>query len=204
MYSAIADSRCANCNAGYRKGTQPRSVELDSHLACAGNSADADRSNRSLDDPIGKPMLTALKNIFAELSGGDAAASAISEQHELRLAVAGLLHEMMRVDSVQSPEESRTAVTGLAGMFGMPELEARALLDEAGSKRLTSYFDPASTIKRVLSLEQRTVLVENLWRVAFADGSLDIYEDQFVRKIADLIYVPNTESMLARQRAKNP
>jgi uncharacterized tellurite resistance protein B-like protein len=89
-------------------------------------------------------------------------------------------------------------------MFGMPELEARALLDEAGSKRLTSYFDPASTIKRVLSLEQRTVLVENLWRVAFADGSLDIYEDQFVRKIADLIYVPNTESMLARQRAKMP
>src|SRR3954468_24485891 len=147
-------------------------------------------------------MLTALKNIVAEIAGGDAAASAISEEHQLRMSVAALLHEMMRVDAEETAEEARTALDGLIGMFGMPEPEAKALLDEAATKRLTSYFDPASTIKRVLSLGQRTVLVENLWRVAFADGELDLYEDQFVRKIADLLYVPNTESMLARQRAK--
>ena len=147
-------------------------------------------------------MLTALKNIFAEISGGDAAASAISEQHQLRMAVAALLHEMMRVDAQQKPEEAHTAQAGLVGMFGLPEPEAKALLDEAGKKRLTSYFDPTSAIKHALSLDQRTVLVENLWRVAFADGELDLYEDQFVRKIADLLYVSNTECMLARQRAK--
>jgi uncharacterized tellurite resistance protein B-like protein len=148
-------------------------------------------------------MLTALKNIFAELSG-DTAAPAVSEQSQLRMAVAGLLHEMIRVDSKQAPEETRAAITGLVGMFGLPDIEARALLDEAGLQRLTSYFDPASTIKRLLSIEQRIVLVENLWRVAFADGELDVYEDQLVRKIADLLYVSNTECMLARQRAKMP
>jgi len=148
-------------------------------------------------------MLIALKNLFAELSGGDAAISAISEQYELRTAVAGLLHEMMRVDSKQTEQEAQTAIAGMVGMFGLPDLEAKALLDEAGSQRLTSYFDPASTIKRMLSLEQRCILVENLWRVAFADNELDVYEDQFVRKIAHLIYVPNTECMLARGRAKN-
>jgi uncharacterized tellurite resistance protein B-like protein len=89
-------------------------------------------------------------------------------------------------------------------MLGLSTVDAQALLAQAGSQRLTSYFDPASTIKRLLSLEQRGVLVENLWRVAFADGELDVYEDQFVRKIADLLYVPNTECMLARQRAKMP
>ena len=148
-------------------------------------------------------MLLALKNLFAELSGGDAAISAISEQQKLRTAVAGLLHEMMRVDSEQTMPEAQTAIAGLAGMFGLPDLEAKALLDEAGAQRLTSYFDPASTIKRLLSLEQRCVLVENLWRVAFADNKLDVYEDQFVRKIADLIHVPNTECMLARGRARD-
>ena len=148
-------------------------------------------------------MLIALKNLFAELAGGDAAISAISEQHKLRTAVAGLLHEMMRVDSKQTAQEAQTAIAGLVGMFGLPDLEAKALLDEAAAQRLTSYFDPASTIKRLLSLEQRCILVENLWRVAFADNELDVYEDQFVRKIADLIYVPNTECMLARGRARN-
>jgi len=148
-------------------------------------------------------MLTALKNLFAELSGGNVAVSALSEQHKLRLAVAALLHEMMRVDLKHTAQETQTAVDGLVGMFGLPDLEAKALLEEAGSQRLTSYFDPAATIKRQLSLEQRCILVENLWRVAFADTELDVYEDQFVRKIADLIYVPNTECMLARQRARD-
>ncbi|MBC8007844.1 MAG: TerB family tellurite resistance protein [Prolixibacteraceae bacterium] len=148
-------------------------------------------------------MFIALKNLIAEISGGEAAASAISEQQQLRMAVAVLLHEMMRVDSKRGVEETQTAIAGLVGMFGLPDLEAKALLDEAASQRLTSYFNPASTIKRLLSLEQRSILVENLWRVAFSDAELDVYEDQFVRKIADLLYVPNTECMLARQRAKN-
>jgi uncharacterized tellurite resistance protein B-like protein len=147
-------------------------------------------------------MLIALKNLFAELSGADAAKSAISEQRQLRMAVAGLLHEMMRVDSKQAPGETQAAIAGLVGMFEVPGPEAKALLDEAGSQRLTSYYDPASTIKRLLSVEQRSLLVENLWRVAFADAELDVYEDQFVRKIADLLYVSNTECMLARQRAR--
>jgi uncharacterized tellurite resistance protein B-like protein len=147
-------------------------------------------------------MLVALKILFAELSGENAVEPAIAEQQRLRLAVAGLLHEMMRVDSRQTPEEARTAIEALTTMFGLSTVDAQALLAQSGSQRLTSYFDPASTIKRLLSIEQRVALVENLWRVAFADGELDVYEDQFVRKIADLIYVPNTECMLARQRAK--
>jgi uncharacterized tellurite resistance protein B-like protein len=149
-------------------------------------------------------MLAALKNLFVELSGANAAESASSKQRQLRIAVAALLHEMMRVDSRQEPAETQAAIAALARMFGLPPAEASALLDTAGSQRLTSYFQPASTIKRLLTLEQRCTLIEDLWRVAFADAELDVYEDQLVRKIADLIYVPNTECMLARQRAKTP
>ncbi len=149
-------------------------------------------------------MLTALKNIFTGFSDDRSAASASSEQRRLHLAVAGLLHEMMRMDAEEKPEEAHTAVAGLVDMFGLPQVEARTLLVEAGSQRLTSYFDPAATIMRMLALEQRILLIENLWRVAFADADLDVYEDQFVRKMAHLIHVPNTQCMLARQRAKTP
>jgi uncharacterized tellurite resistance protein B-like protein len=147
-------------------------------------------------------MLDALKNLFIELSAGETAKPAATEQRQLNLAVAGLLHEMTRIDLKQGPEEAHAAVAAMVKMFGLPEPEAQAMLKEAGSQRLTSYFDPASIIKRLLSLDQRIGLIENLWRVAFADSDLDVYEDQFVRKIADLLYVPNTECMLARQRAK--
>ena len=51
-------------------------------------------------------------------------------------------------------------------------------------------------------MPDRIRLVEHLWRVAFSDGQLNLYEDHYVRKIADLLYVSNTESMLARNRAR--
>ena len=37
---------------------------------------------------------------------------------------------------------------------------------------------------------------------ANAEGGLDLYEDHYVRKIAHLLYVPNTQTMLARNRAR--
>lgn len=145
-------------------------------------------------------MLDALKNIFAELSGSGAT-PAPTQARQLQVAVAGLLHEMMRVDMKKTPEESRVAVAALVSMFEMQEREAQALLDEAGAQRLTSYFEPVAVIRGALGQEQRIALVENLWQIAFADAALDVYEDQFVRKIADLLYVSNTDSMLARERA---
>jgi len=39
--------------------------------------------------------------------------------------------------------------------------------------------------------------------VSFADGELSLYEDHYVRKIAHLLYVPNIQSMLARNRARD-
>jgi uncharacterized tellurite resistance protein B-like protein len=58
-------------------------------------------------------------------------------------------------------------------------------------------------IKREWSMPERVRLVEHLWRVTFADGRLDYYEDHYVRKIAHLLHVPNTDSMLARNRARS-
>jgi len=66
---------------------------------------------------------------------------------------------------------------------------------------LTSYYGPVSAIKRDFDLPRRTLLIEHLWRIAYADGKLDPYEDHYARKIAHLLYVTNTECMLARGRA---
>lgn len=147
-------------------------------------------------------MFTLLRNFLNDLSAETPAGGKESEQHQLRMAVAGLLHEMMRVDLKVRPEESARAIAALTEMFGLSESEGKMLLEEAGAHRFTSYFGPVSIIKRLLSTGQRVALIEQLWRVAFADSELDVYEDHFVRKIAHLLYVSNTDAMLARQRAK--
>lgn len=148
-------------------------------------------------------MLRALKGLLAELSDRPAAGGSGADQKQLETAVAGLLHEMVRADLKEKPEEVAAMHAAMHDLFGLSDADARRVLEEAGRHRYTSYFGPVSVIKRLLSIEQRIALTEHLWRVAFVDRELDPYEDHFVRKIAHLLYVPNTDAMLARQRARN-
>jgi uncharacterized tellurite resistance protein B-like protein len=134
----------------------------------------------------------------------DAHAVPAHERRHLQLAVAVLVHEARRADTTEGDEESRRAQDALAEIFGLPADESAALLEEgrARAQHLTSLYAPVTVIKRDFSLPERIRLVEHLWRVAFADRGLDPYEDHYVRKVAHLLYVPNTQSMLARNRAR--
>ena len=127
-----------------------------------------------------------------------------AEVDQLRHSIACLVQEARRVDLDHDAREHPAAIDALVRMFGIESGEAEALLEQACEKaqQLTSYYPIVSVIKRDLSLEERILLIEVLWRVAYADGALHGHEDHFVRKIAHLLYVPNTQVMLARSRAR--
>ena len=48
------------------------------------------------------------------------------------------------------------------------------------------------TLHETLNDEAKNEIIEMLWRLALVDDSLDRYEDYLVRKIADLLYVSNS------------
>jgi uncharacterized tellurite resistance protein B-like protein len=126
------------------------------------------------------------------------------ERRHLQLAVAVLLHEARRADYEEGCRESGAATRALMELFGVSHEEAAEVLAQGREKaeQLTSFYAPLETIKRDWSMTERVRLVEHLWRVTFADGRLDYYEDHYVRKIAHLLHVPHTENMLARNRAR--
>lgn len=147
-------------------------------------------------------MLKALRNLFDMSS--EARPAAGLERRQLQLAVAVLLHEARRADYAVGDRESAVAESALGDIFGLGREECTALLEE-GRKRasqLTSFYAPVAVVKREFGMDERIRLVEHLWRVVFVEGGLDPYEDHYVRKIAHLLYVPNTQSMLARNRAR--
>jgi uncharacterized tellurite resistance protein B-like protein len=147
-----------------------------------------------------------LRTIKRVLSGaqGEAHVAPAYERRQLHLAVAVLLHEARRADYAEGNKESAAAEQALGEMFGLERQESAELLAQGRERAhaLSSLYAPLTVVKRELSAEERVRLVEHLWRVAFAEGGLDPYEDHYVRKIAHLLYVPNTQSMLARNRAR--
>ena len=146
-------------------------------------------------------VLRALKSLLQEPSPKPSGAH---ERRHLHAAVASLLHEATRVDLDEADVERAAAEMALADLFGLGLDECAAVLAEgrARAQQLTSYFGPVSVIKRDLGQPERVRLIEHLWRIAYADGPLDQYEDHYVRKIGHLLYVSNTDIVLARNRAR--
>jgi uncharacterized tellurite resistance protein B-like protein len=147
-------------------------------------------------------MLKALKSLLCE--AGPARAVTGHERRHLHVAVASLMHEAARVDLNEAEEERAAAETGLASLFGLSGESCAEVLAEGRekAKHLTSYFGPVSVIKRDMGQPERVRLIEQLWRIAYANGPLDQYEDHYVRKIGHLLHVTNTDIMVARNAAR--
>lgn len=63
-----------------------------------------------------------------------------------------------------------------------------------------SLHEHTSQINQIFTREQKISLVEQMWRVAFADGDLDKYEESTIRKLCGLIHVGHKEYMQAKIR----
>ncbi len=144
-------------------------------------------------------MLKRFRNRAKEAPRGDVPAS--------RLAVATLLVEIARADFEVDTSE-RTAIRRMLGAaYGLDPGLAEELLVRAERtvEEAVSLHEFTSRLNEELSPEEKTEIVEMLWRVAFADGRLDKYEEHLVRKAADLLYVPHRRFIRAKFKAgRNP
>ena len=146
-------------------------------------------------------MLNAIKSFFQLHIQSDISADTTRERG-LRLATAGLLMEMSRADHEISPEEREMVERLVSGEFGLTREETAELreLAEMEAREAVSLYQFTSLINDHFTPEEKVRVVEMLWRVAFADRSLDKYEEALVRRIAELIYVPHRDFIQAKHR----
>lgn len=123
--------------------------------------------------------------------------------HALRLGIAALLLEMTYMDGEVSTEQREAVENAVRTCFDLTERETNELLALAEAERSesTDYFQFTSLINRTYTAEQKVRLVEELWRVAYANEVLHKYEEYLVRKLADLLHVPHGAFIGAKHRA---
>ena len=96
----------------------------------------------------------------------------------------------MQADDDVNPGEEGAAVL----LIEMAKEGAEKLFQEAEeiADNSVSLHEFTRTLHETLSSEAKNEIIEMLWRLALIDDSLDRYEDYLVRKIADLLYVSNS------------
>jgi uncharacterized tellurite resistance protein B-like protein len=119
-------------------------------------------------------------------------------------ACCALLMEIARLDAASTEPKLEAVRQAMRDQFGVAEADLAPMLANASTRenRLTSYYRPVALLNQRFVPEQKVRFIEQLWRVAIADGMIDMYEDHLVRKLADLLYVSHTDFILAKHRVQ--
>lgn len=117
------------------------------------------------------------------------------EKEPVEIATAVFLLEIAHADSKVHPLEEAAVRDGLQALFKKSASQVDSMLESARQAREKSFdlYQFAKEINGHFQTEEKTVILENIWRVVYADGVLDKYEEALVRKIAKLLRLSHRE-----------
>ena len=123
----------------------------------------------------------------------------------IEYATAALMIELAKADFEEDDIERQLILAMLRDTFDIEGeyLEELMTTAEEASADASDLFQFTSLINQHYNNEQKILLLENLWRVAYADGRLDKYEEHFIRKIAGLVNLPPSEFTKTKLRVKH-
>ncbi len=144
-------------------------------------------------------MIAALKKLLKQQLGEPG--KSLSRQE----AAAALLIEVVLADESLSGQEQTLLPGIIANLTGASATEVSELIQSAMARHeeAVSLFEYTDLINREFSLQDKQALILAMWQLAFADVELCQYEEQIIRKTADLLYLKHSELIQLRNQVSD-
>jgi uncharacterized tellurite resistance protein B-like protein len=115
----------------------------------------------------------------------------VDRDEAIRMATAVLMIDVARADHIFDESEFDSVLELVQSHFALPGEQAAELVIAANDKAedLVSAYDFTKVLHEHLDHGEKARVVGLLWKIAYADGRLDKYEDSLVLKISDLLHV---------------
>ncbi len=115
--------------------------------------------------------------------------------HQMHLAAAALLIEMSRADYSVDASEQAALERVLKQGLDLPDDEIAELIElgKHAADKATSLYEFTRQINDHYKPDEKLMLIESMWQMAFADGDLDKYEERLIRQVSDLIHVSHRD-----------
>ncbi|MBL4775063.1 MAG: TerB family tellurite resistance protein [Mariprofundus sp.] len=141
-------------------------------------------------------MIAKLKQMWAKA----AESPADDRQHSVSLAVAALMVEIMRMDGKLEQAERNEIIQRLQQRFDLSPSDIDALIEQASEKveQALDMHQFTSVVVKGFSTAERIDILAELWAVALADGHVDAYEEQLIRRMADLMGLHHSQFIQAK------
>ena len=143
-------------------------------------------------------------NFFKKIFQKDASEDLEIDEHGSIKACIALMLETSMADDLLDESEIKTLKATLINDFKLEETEIDELI-EISKKNVddsTSLYDFTRDINDNFESEERIKLIESMWKIAYADGNVDKFEEHIIRKVSNLIYVSHSDFIKAKISAK--
>lgn len=149
----------------------------------------------------GATVFDKIKDALNSIISGDDDAEAAPFIMDKKLCAATLMVHVMVADGKIKPEEEAKLLDVLETHYEMTADQAAELAEQARKKQSESIdlYSFTSIIKAKMSETERMGLIEDLWEMVYADGTLHEFEDNIVWRVAELIGI-NSDRRMALKR----
>ena len=139
-------------------------------------------------------MIKKIKDLISNFSSKEEIIEE-SDLSSLNNACAALLVEIAFADKDFDETEKQALKQALIQTYDISESEIQEIIEDAETTvdESTSLYGYTRIVNDEFGYEDKLNLLKNLWRVAYADGYLDKYEEHIIRKISDLIHISHSD-----------
>ena len=139
-------------------------------------------------------MIKRIKDLLSNLSNQeeDVEDEKISS---LDKACSALLIEVAYADKIFDESEIISLKESLKETYNIDDIIIDELISDAKKTvdESTSLYEYTRVVNDEFEYSDKLELLSRIWRLAFADGNLDKYEDHLIRKISDLIHISHSD-----------
>ena len=124
---------------------------------------------------------------------------------EIELTAAVLAYEIARIDGEVTDAELQVLIEEIKLISKKVNKNEEEILKiiEIYSKDNTSFYEFVEDINQYYTKDEKLSLLCFMWKIAYADGSLEVNEEKLIRRLADLIRIKDLDVLKLKDIAKN-
>ena len=147
-------------------------------------------------------MLSSIKSLFDSVAADTNLVSSIDLTRKVSIV---LMIEVALSDGNFDETERVQLVSTITKKWKLARPVVNDLINLAEQQQdlSVSLFEHTRVINQYFSTEEKVGLIDCLWEIAFADGRADHFEENTIRKIADLIYVEHKDFIKSKIRVRD-
>ena len=147
-------------------------------------------------------MLNKIKSLFKKEKKS---VLPVKDDYDVNLTCASLIIEVALADKDFDITEINLLKIILKDSYNISPEKIDSLIESAEStvKNNTSLYSYTREINDSLNYEQKIALLDGLWKISYADGTLDKFEEHLVRKISDLIHISHGDFITSKLKNRD-